>query len=70
MSDKNQKLVLAILDFLNTSIDDGTVKADDKEGLEVAGQPEDFPTHFRADLLNLAVISSAMHRGSLWRRSQ
>ena len=36
MSDKNQRLVLAILDFLNTSIDNGTVKADDKEGLEVA----------------------------------
>lgn len=37
MSDKNQKLVLSILDFLESSIKDGTVKADDREGLEVAG---------------------------------
>ena len=37
MSEKQQKLVLAIIDFLNQSIDDGTVKQDDKEGLEVAG---------------------------------
>jgi small glutamine-rich tetratricopeptide repeat-containing protein alpha len=43
MSDKNQRLVLAIIDFLNTSIEDGTVKADDKEGLEVAGMPCAFP---------------------------
>lgn len=40
MSDKNQRLVLAILDFLNDSIGNGTVKADDKEGLEVAGTLE------------------------------
>jgi len=37
MSDKTQKLVLSILDFLTTSIGDGTVKEDDKESLEVAG---------------------------------
>lgn len=37
MSEKNQRLVLSILDFLNKSIEDGTVKSDDKEGLEVAG---------------------------------
>jgi small glutamine-rich tetratricopeptide repeat-containing protein alpha len=35
MSSK-QKLVLSIIDFLNKSIEDGTVKQDDKEGLEVA----------------------------------
>jgi hypothetical protein len=33
---KTQRLVLAILDFLYISIEDGTVKADDREGLEVA----------------------------------
>jgi len=38
MSEKNQKLVLAILDFLSGSIQDGTIKEDDKEGLEVAIQ--------------------------------
>lgn len=37
MSEKNQQLVLAILDYLKASMEDGTVKADDKEGLEVAG---------------------------------
>lgn len=35
MSNK-QRLVLSILDFLNQSIEDGTVKQDDKESLEVA----------------------------------
>lgn len=38
MADKKQQLVLSIIDFLNQSIDDGTVKQDDKEGLEVAIQ--------------------------------
>lgn len=31
-----QKLVLSIIDFLNKSIEDGTIKQDDREGLEVA----------------------------------
>lgn len=34
---QQQKLVLSIIDFLNKSIADGTVKQDDKESLEVAG---------------------------------
>ncbi|KAF8640366.1 hypothetical protein AX17_000037 [Amanita inopinata Kibby_2008] len=38
MSEKQQRLVYAIIDFLNKSINDGTVKADDKESLEVAIQ--------------------------------
>ncbi|EJD55100.1 TPR-like protein [Auricularia subglabra TFB-10046 SS5] len=38
MSDKTQKLVLGIIDFLNASIGDGTVKEDDRESLEVAIQ--------------------------------
>ncbi|KAI0639065.1 hypothetical protein C8Q77DRAFT_1213745 [Trametes polyzona] len=37
MSNK-QRLVLSIIDFLNQSIQDGTVKQDDKESLEVAIQ--------------------------------
>ncbi|KAJ7456565.1 putative stress-induced protein STI1, partial [Mycena latifolia] len=36
MAEKQQRLILAIIDFLNESIDD--VKTDDKEGLEVAIQ--------------------------------
>ncbi len=38
MPEKQQRLVLAIIDFLNQSINDGTIKSDDKEGLEVAGK--------------------------------
>lgn len=38
MSEKQQRLVLAIIDFLNQSINDGTAKSDDKEGLEVASK--------------------------------
>jgi len=38
MSEKQQRLVLAIIDFLNQSINDGTVRSDDKESLEVAVQ--------------------------------
>lgn len=36
MSEKQQQLVLSIIEFLNQSINDGTVRADDKESLEVA----------------------------------
>jgi len=38
MADKKQRLVLSILDFLNDSMQDGTVKDEDKEGIEVAAQ--------------------------------
>jgi hypothetical protein len=37
MSDK-QRLVLSIIDFLNQSVQDGTVKQDDQESLEVASE--------------------------------
>jgi len=36
MAEKNQKLVLAILEFLEKSIADGSVREDDQEGIEVA----------------------------------
>ncbi|KAI0321346.1 hypothetical protein OF83DRAFT_1099925 [Amylostereum chailletii] len=38
MSEKQQRLVLSIIDFLDQSIADGTIKEDDKESLEVAVQ--------------------------------
>ncbi|KAK0505819.1 putative stress-induced protein STI1 [Armillaria luteobubalina] len=38
MAEKQQRLVLSIIDFLNQSVTDGTVKADDKESLEIAIQ--------------------------------
>lgn len=38
MANKKQRLVLSIIEFLQQSITDGTVKADDQEGLEVAIQ--------------------------------
>ena len=42
MSSK-QRLVLSIIDFLNQSIDDGTIKQDDKESLEVASASSGLP---------------------------
>ncbi|KAF6766107.1 cytoplasmic protein [Ephemerocybe angulata] len=38
MADNKQRLVFSIIEFLNESIEDGTVKSDDKESLEVAVQ--------------------------------
>lgn len=32
-------MFIAIIDFLNQSVADGSVSADDKEGLEIAGMP-------------------------------
>ena len=43
MSDK-QRLVLSIIDFLNKSIQDGTVKQDDQESLEVASKSKSCVT--------------------------
>lgn len=39
MAEKQQRLVLSIIEFLNQSIENGTIKQDDKESLEVAGVP-------------------------------
>jgi small glutamine-rich tetratricopeptide repeat-containing protein alpha len=36
MSEKQQRLVLSIIDFLNQCINDGTVKSEDKESLDIA----------------------------------
>ena len=49
MANNKQRLVLSILDFLSESMTDGTVKEEDKEGLEVAGlctglMTVEFPT--------------------------
>ncbi|KAI0308035.1 putative stress-induced protein STI1 [Multifurca ochricompacta] len=38
MSEKQQRLVLSIIQFLNQSIKDGTIREEDKESLEVAVQ--------------------------------
>jgi len=38
MSEKQQRLVLSIIEFLNQSIKDGTVREEDKESLDVAVQ--------------------------------
>lgn len=45
MSEKQQRLVLSIIEFLNQSIDDGTVKADDRESLEVASASPSQPDY-------------------------
>lgn len=60
---KKQQLVLAFVDFLNDSIRDGTVKDDDKEGLDIAGALPRFP-----HLIVPFTFSSPMHRRGLWRR--
>ena len=43
MSNK-QRLVLSIIEFLNQSIQDGTVKQDDQESLEVASASRSLPS--------------------------
>ncbi|TDL28761.1 TPR-like protein [Rickenella mellea] len=52
MSERQQQLVLAIIDFLNQSIHDGTVRVDDRDGLEVAIQC--IGEAFNVDPLNTA----------------
>jgi DNA-binding ferritin-like protein (Dps family) len=37
-TEKTQRLVQSIIEFLEEAIADGTVKSDDKEGLEVASK--------------------------------
>ncbi|KAF7978885.1 hypothetical protein HWV62_44383 [Athelia sp. TMB] len=48
-----QKLVLSIIDFLNKSIADGTVKQDDQEGLEVATFGVDPSDSVQVDQLSI-----------------
>ena len=50
-----QKLVYAIIEFLNKSLDDGTVKQDDKEGLEVASESR---TLLSGAMAGLTAVSS------------
>ncbi|KAG9119538.1 hypothetical protein FRC07_005395 [Ceratobasidium sp. 392] len=38
MAEKKQKLVLSIIEFLESSVSDGSIKSDDKEGIEIAIQ--------------------------------
>ena len=63
MSDtKTQQLVLSIIEFLNGAIENGTVRQDDREGLEVAGAVRDMIVSFLvADLM-----SSAMYWRGIW----
>lgn len=65
MSEKQQRLVYSIIEFLNQSIKDGTVKADDQESLDVASK---FFVSIPAINPHLT-WNSPVHRGGLWRRS-
>jgi hypothetical protein len=56
MADKKQKLVLSVLDFLQTSIADGTVKQDDVEGLEVASASRSLNVTFVTRTLNAHAV--------------
>jgi hypothetical protein len=66
MSEKQQRLVLSIIDFLNQSINDGIVREEDKEGLEVAGAYT-RRSPLRLDLITF--LSSSVYRRGLRRRS-
>ena len=46
-----QRLVLSILDFLQDSIKDGTVKQDDQESLEVASASLDIQSQATLTML-------------------
>ena len=59
MSEKQQRLVLSIIDFLNQSINDGIVREEDKEGLEVAGAYTPC-SPLRLDLL-ITFLSSSVY---------
>lgn len=61
---KKQQLVLAFVDFLNESILDGTVKDDDKEGLDIASA-----SPFLSLTARRFTPASPVHRRGLWRRS-
>jgi len=50
-----QKLVYAIIEFLNKSLEDGTVKQDDKEGLEVASASQNLLSD---PIVELTAVSS------------
>ena len=65
MSEKQQRLVYAIIEFLNQSIKDGTVKADDQEGLEVASG---FSSEFscRYELIFLSHQFNALAKPLAW----
>jgi hypothetical protein len=67
MAEKKQKLVLSIIEFLETSITDGSIKSDDKEGIEVASVCPAKNHHL--DIGSNIDNSSSMHRGSVWSRS-
>lgn len=53
MSEKQQKLILAIMQFLEQSMQDGTVKQDDSEGLQVAGTFQERRSVFRISLISI-----------------
>lgn len=40
MADKKERLALGIIDFLTESLQDGTIKGEDQEGIEIAGSLE------------------------------
>lgn len=67
MSEKQQRLVLSIIDFLNQSIKDGTVKQEDQESMDVASA---FGHRFAGivQALTRFKLISPVHRRGIWRR--
>lgn len=56
MADKKKQLVWNIIDFLKTSQQDGTVKEDDKESLDVASELISWMRRILRSTLNLPVF--------------
>lgn len=66
MSDNQKRLVSSIVDFLKASIADGSIKAEDSDGIEVAGQSNHrhpslhAPTRSSPCLTRLADLTSRL----------
>lgn len=52
MAERKERLVLSILEFLEASIADGTVSADDRDGVEVASERNQIPVMVVTEQLN------------------
>lgn len=69
---RKKRLVFGILDFLQTSIDDGTIRADDKESVEVASTSSfsvpSFPVITQKGASCSSLSHSAMRFGSIRHR--
>lgn len=69
MADKKERLALSVIDFLTESLQDGTIKGEDKEGIEIAGSLERSVISKSIQLYRL-VLSSPVYCRGIWCRSK